>query len=426
MKNKPSRWTRKNLGTLFLAFALAVIVWISAVTSADPNQEKNYSVPIEIIGLPAGFELIKFLPERAEIKLYAPNSVLEKISQGSNTLQAWIDLSTLGSGEHTVLLQYQIAPEFSPVRVNDYLPTSVEIELEELITRTLSITTDINGEPKLGYEAETPTWSATQVQISGRASFVEQVATVSAELDIAGADETIELSIKLVAHDADGHLLSNVVLSPNEVAVQQPITLLGGYRNMVVKVITTGQVVDGYRQTSIAVTPSNIMIFSADLELLDELPSFIETDSLDLSGAVEDIAAIVTLDLPENVSVVGDPNVLVEIGLVAMQTSITVTRTVEVIGVLPEFYAQVDPEVVDVIIFGSIPTLDSLTETDIRVVLDLTGLEIGIYQLTPEVVILPDDIFSEAILPGTIEIEIMLAEDAPPTPTPTQIPTVTP
>ena len=424
MNTKSSRWTSRNFSTLLLAFVLAVIVWVSAVTSADPNQERNFSVPIEIIGLPAGFELINTPAETAEIKLFAPNSVLEQISQGSSTLQAWVDLSTLGTGEHSVLMQYQVASEFSPVRVNEVMPTSIEIVLEELITRTLSITSDIQGEPKLGYQAETPTWGDTQVQISGRASLVEQVATVEAVLDISGAEESIELSINLVARDSNGHLLSNVALSPSEVTVLQPITLQGGYRNMVVKVVTTGQVVDGYRQTSITVTPPNIMVFSADLTFLDELPSFIETTPLDLTDAVENIATIVSLSLPENISVVGDPNVLVEIGLVALQTSITVTRTVEVIGVLPQFSTRFTPEVVDVIIFGPIPTLDTLTETDIRVVLDLTGLEIGIYQLTPEVVILPDDILSEAILPGTIEIEILSADEVLGTPTPA--PTLTP
>lgn len=424
MNTKTSRWTSRNFSTLLLAFVLAVVVWVSAVTSADPNQERNFSVPIEIIGLPAGFELINTPAERAEIKLFAPSSVLEKISQGSSTLQAWVDLSTLGTGEHSVLMQYQVASEFSPVRVNEVLPTSIEIVLEALITRTLSITADIQGEPKLGYQAETPTWGDTQVQISGRASLVEQVAAVEAVLDISGAEESIELSINLVARDANGHLLSNVALSPSEVTVLQPITLQGGYRNMVVKVITTGQVVDGYRHTSITVTPPTIMVFSADLTFLDELPSFIETTPLDLTDAVENIATIVSLSLPENISVVGDPNVLVEIGLVALQTSITVTRTVEVIGILPQFSTRFTPEVVDVIIFGPIPTLDTLTETDIRVVLDVTGLEIGIYQLTPEVVILPDDIISEAVLPGTIEIEIISADEALGTPTPA--PTVTP
>jgi hypothetical protein len=36
----PLRWLAGNLGTLLLSFALAVVVWISAVTSENPNIEK--------------------------------------------------------------------------------------------------------------------------------------------------------------------------------------------------------------------------------------------------------------------------------------------------------------------------------------------------------------------------------------------------
>ena len=39
MKLSPLRWLAKNLATLLLAFILALIVWVSAVTSADPNEQ---------------------------------------------------------------------------------------------------------------------------------------------------------------------------------------------------------------------------------------------------------------------------------------------------------------------------------------------------------------------------------------------------
>ena len=45
------RWIGRNLGTLILAFVLAVVVWVSAVVAADPNQEGVYpsAVDLEII-----------------------------------------------------------------------------------------------------------------------------------------------------------------------------------------------------------------------------------------------------------------------------------------------------------------------------------------------------------------------------------------
>jgi YbbR domain-containing protein len=68
-----------------------------------------------------------------------------------------------------------------------------------------------------------------------------------------------------------------------------------------------------------------------------------------------------------------------------------------------------------VIVSGPVPVLDSLEPSDIRVVVDLTDLELGTYQLEPRVDLLPDRLQADAILPTTIEVTVIIA----PTPTPT-------
>ena len=51
MRVNPFHWLARNFSTLILAFILSVVVWISAVVTADPNQELSYRpVPIEIVG----------------------------------------------------------------------------------------------------------------------------------------------------------------------------------------------------------------------------------------------------------------------------------------------------------------------------------------------------------------------------------------
>ena len=81
-------------------------------------------------------------------------------------------------------------------------------------------------------------------------------------------------------------------------------------------------------------------------------------------------------------------------------------------------------DVIDVIVFGPIPILDILTDVDVRVVLDLTGLAVGTQQLRPMVIILPDRIQLQAISPETVQVVITEADLLSPTPTTT--PTLTP
>jgi YbbR domain-containing protein len=289
-----------------------------------------------------------------------------------------------------------------------------------LITKTLPINTEIRGEPALGYQAENPQWSVDETVISGRSSLVRQVEYVDASLDITGATDTIEQSSVLVPRDEEGKFVQGVDLDPERVTVIQPITLKGGYRNIVVKVVTIGQVADGYRQTHITVTPPNIMLFSADPALLDQLPGYVETETLDITNAVDDIETVLTLNLPEGISVIGDNYVLVMVGVAAIEGSVKVAKDVEIIGLLPGLDAQVAPAQVDIIIAGPIPDLENITPVDVRVVVDLTGLDAGAYQLQPIVEILPESIYLQSISPESVEVIINEL------PTPTIVPTPTP
>ena len=54
----------RNLPSLLLALALAVAVWISAVTSQDPTEQRIYpsSIPIEVVGQDPGLLLMGEVP----------------------------------------------------------------------------------------------------------------------------------------------------------------------------------------------------------------------------------------------------------------------------------------------------------------------------------------------------------------------------
>jgi YbbR domain-containing protein len=417
---KAIRWLGKNISAFLLAFFLAIAVWISAVTATDPNQERVFIVPIETLGQEANTEITSDIPERMQLTLYAPSSNLDKISKQNDGLSAWIDLTGLGEGIHDVSIQYQIPADIRPVREIAATPSRAEISIEELITATLPIDNEIIGEPALGYQAETPLWSNLETTLSGRSSIVRQVVYIEAFLDISGTTETVEKTMMLVPRDSEGRFVQGLDLDPDRVTVIQPISLKGGYRNMVIKVVTIGQVADGYRQTHITVTPPNVMLFSADPALLDQLPGYVETETLDITDAIDDIETVLALNLLEGISVIGDDHVLVMVGVAAIEDSVKISRDVEIIGLRPGLEAQVAPAQVDIIIAGPIPDLENITLVDVRAVLNLTGLEVGTYQLEPIVEILPDNIYLQSISPETVEVIIQEQ------PTPTAVPTTNP
>ncbi len=83
-----------------------------------------------------------------------------------------------------------------------------------------------------------------------------------------------------------------------------------------------------------------------------------------------------------------------------------IIRDIEIIGLLPGLSAEVSPRQVSVSISGPVPVLENLTLRDIRVVVDLTDLDIGVHIVSPTIEILPSEVIWEDLSPATVEIVI--------------------
>jgi YbbR domain-containing protein len=130
--------------------------------------------------------------------------------------------------------------------------------------------------------------------------------------------------------------------------------------------------------------------------------------------------------------VVGEQTVQVQVGIAAIEGSLSLSGIqIEVIGLAPGLEAHISPALVDVILTGPLPLLDKLTPGDVKFVVDLTGLEIGTHQATPQAQIMINEIRVQSLNPGTIEVIISQGGGTPaptstPTPTPTPAPSPTP
>jgi YbbR domain-containing protein len=419
MFSSPLRWLISNISTLLLALALALVVWISAVTAADPDVEFTRTVPIEVEGLDPTLELISpENPGQARVTLRAPRSIRDRMINTQNTVHAWIDLSDLQAGNHTVDVQVRTSEIFHPVRVISISPEFITVNLENTISRSFQVKLDVIGNPAIGYQKGVAARTPSMISVTGPESMVSLVEEVRARLNITDAKETINIELPIEALDANGDIVRGITLAPDEISITQPISLLGGYRNIVVKPVTEGQVAQGYRLTNLTVSPPNVLVFSRDPQLVMDLPSFIETDPLDLNGAEDDMEVMLSLRVPQGVNVVGDEAVFVQVNIAAIEGSITLSLPVEPKGLLPRLAAEISPPTVDVIISGPVPVLSLLAASDIIVTIDVQGLDLGTHQLEPQIEQLPERLVVETILPANLEVTIIRAPTATATPSP--------
>ncbi|HSB66411.1 MAG TPA: CdaR family protein [Anaerolineales bacterium] len=416
---KVLRWLAKNIGAILTAFILAVIVWVSAVVASDPNEEQilNRPIPIEVIGQDPSQQIMGNVARNLTLVLRAPASVWNQLNNDTQTVRSWVDLTNLGPGTHNVPVQIQITPPL--VRIVSQDPQQLSITLDTIITQDFPVNLIVRGNPPVGYQVQPAQLTPTQVSVTGPESIVSKVSEVRVSLDITNANQSVVKDEAPIILDAQGTVLTGLTVSPDSITISQPIALLGGYRYVIVRAISQGQVVSGYRVTNIFVSPVGVVVFSSNPSLVDNLPGYVEAQPIDLAGKTDDFETLVDLNLPTGVTVVGDPKVLVQVSIAAIDSSLAISLPVEVIGLAPGLTATSNPPIMNVVLAGPVPILNKLSPADVRVVVDLNGYTAGTYQIAPTVTILPDQVQQVSMQPSMVEITITE------TPTPNQTPSLT-
>lgn len=416
MINLFRQWV-KTLPTLLTAFILGMAVWVLAVTATDPAEERPFTqpVPIEIISQDPSLLIINKIPEETTVVLRAPRSIWDELYADNRSIRAFLDLSGITAGTHSLPVQIQVI--YQPAKVISNEIGFVEVVLEKYLSKNMDLELITLGSPAGGYELGESSLSIRSVTISGPESKMNLVSSVQGVLQVENSSETITSEIPLVAVDEDGASIPGVVISPSSVSVKQVIAQRGGYRTVVVKVTFIGRVSNGYRLSNITVIPPILTVYAEDPILIENLPGYIETIPLDLNGTDEDLDINLALNIPQGISLDGEPTVRVHVGVSPLEGSLTLSaQPVTIIGLEQGLSAKVSPAFVDVIISGPLPILNGLAPKDVQVIMDLSGEEAGTYQKQPTVTISISSLTVDSILPDTLEV--VISPSGTPTPKP--------
>jgi YbbR domain-containing protein len=294
----------------------------------------------------------------------------------------------------------------SPVRVEKLDPATLSILIDHLAAKSLPVHVELSGSLALGFQAGTPTPTPATVSLSGPQTLVDRVVEVIATVNVEGLRSSIDQNIPALALDTQGNVVQGVSITPLAISVSIPVQQLGGYRDLVVKVPLTGTVKSGYRLTGLTITPQVVTLYSDNADAIQNLPGYVSTEPLDISGASADIDKSLSLVLPDGVQVVGNPDIVVQVSISAIEDSITLSRPIRFLGLTPGLAATLSPSSVDIILSGPAPIIWSLHPADVDVFLDLSGLAPGTYKLQPEVKLLDPSLQVVTISPEQVEVVI--------------------
>lgn len=409
-----------NLSSIVLALLLAVTVWIAATLQADPFAVREYAaIPVTLLNQPENTVLFEGDAARVNVEARAQQSVLAELK--ASDFVAAMDLSDVEPGV-SASVPISVTCSLEAVRIEAYDPQQETVHLEELGTITMPIEIEVEGQVATGYYSSRPVIEPEAVALYGPVPYLGNVASVTGLVNVEGAREDVLENVSITPRDSDGRLVSSVEWDPDQIGVSIRVRRRVGYKpDVEVVPDVRGDPAPGYRQGSVSVEPSTVTL-AGPSQVLNDLPGFVETLPISITGATAVLTDRTPLTVPTNVVVVGVDFVTVTVDILPILSSRTMTSVVEIRNLAQGRQATLSPPEVDVILEGPDVLVTEVTPEDVQVFVNLFGLELGIHRVEP-VVLAPEGITVVSVIPETIEVEIIIQ----PTPSPTStLPVETP
>jgi YbbR domain-containing protein len=158
-----------NMGLKAVSILLGFSLWYAVAREQD--AEFALSIPIELRDLPDGLEVIGESVQQVEVRLRGPAEILRRLTP--QDMNIGVELSDAEPGERLAYLTPRDVSAPFAARVMRVTPTSVKIDLDRTLEKTVAVIPRVVGAPAEGFEIHHIELAPREIVIVGPASRVE-------------------------------------------------------------------------------------------------------------------------------------------------------------------------------------------------------------------------------------------------------------
>ena len=384
-------WLTKTNTLLFVSLVLAVTIFIfidqRIIVFTNKTAEVLKDQKIDAVYNEEAY-VVEGIPESVDITLMGSRSDLF-IAKQSSTSKVVIDLTGLKPGTHKVDVEYSQPLSSIEYSVN---PSVVTVNIYPKISETKSLTVDLLNQDslddKLIIENVTPEMDQVVIKGTDDKNAVNSLTKVSMVKALLDSSQIVNpkvgtLTVKdvpLKAYDKDGNIL-DVEIVPSKISVDVEIT--SPSKQVPIRIIPKGEVGFGKAISIIDANEATATVYGTTsvLDKLEYIP--VEIDVTDLK---DDRTFKLEIPKPKGVRSISVNNLTVDIKL-----DDAIDKDIEDINI-------------DVRNLDENYTVQGLSENDIKVTVNVKGVESVLKQLTAEDIKAYIDL--KDYKPGEHEIEV--------------------
>ena len=393
--------------SLFCAIVVFVLIDRKSINLLSDEAEILSGQKVNVIYNEEAY-VVDGVPSSVDITLIGRKSDLYLAKQIGEH-EVVLDLSDYKPGTYKVKLQYNHSIDTVNYKLD---PSTINVKISKKVSVEKDIEYDLLNEDKLNKKLSIKNvkLDRNSVYVRGSEETLNKIAKVKALIDLKTANLTEKGtftvdSIMLVAYASDGTIIENVETVPAK--INASVTVDSYYAELPVKVITTGNLKNGYAISNLTSSVQKVSVYG-DEEAIKNL-KYIEA-SLPVDDLSENKTTAVTLTKPSGVRYMSETTTNVDIKLEQ-----EISKEFEGIGIehtnLANGYtagiASGSENTVTVIAKGVESVLNSFDQTKIIATVDLSGLTAGTHEV--EVKVTSDDVRVK-LIPKTSTVKIVISK----------------
>ncbi len=397
-------------GSLLLAF----FIWVIAINQSVEQRVLDGTVTVDVL-LDEDVIVVNSPNLNARVSARANRAILDTITVDDVHITA--DLRGLEPGRS---YRIPLVAEIDRQAIVEPQPGQIQFTIETVERRQKPVVIVARSDPPADIRVDELVPEVSQVLVSGPQSRVEQVTEVRAIIDLAGQRSTFTQQIQLVPMDESGRRVTNVTVEPVDLMITAQLSQRDDIREFPVRPnFLLETLPDGYVLSSMSYDPHTVFISGSPTQL-SRIQSTLQTEPIDLTGRTESFEINVGVQIPVGVLLISEESqvITVNVDITALTAADQIDNiAIEIIGLPDGAEAQITPATVSVYITGPQPVVEALTDSDIRVVVDVDNLQNGTYDVEP-VVLIQQGQLETNILPATVNITISGIPETTPEATP--------